>query len=432
VTVKRWLVVTLIVGLGIAGQVGTAMAGPTTRVSVSQGVEANNASSIPSISANGRFIVFRSTATNLGGGDTNGFQDIFVHDRGFGISTRVSVHSSGAQADGNSLSSSISANGRFVAFSSFATNLVDGDLNGKLDVFVHDRQHATTTLVSVHSLGAQGDGHSLGPSISADGRFVAFESFASNLVEGDANGKKDIFVHDRKTGTTTRVSVDSDGVQGDGDSYSPAISANGQFVAFVSSATNLVAGDTNGSDDVFVHERRTGITTRVSVDSVGFQANGFSVSPSISANGRFIAFASLATNLVGGDTNGSQDIFVHDLATRATTRVSVDSLGAQAAGASQSPAISGNGRFVAFSSPATDLVAGDTNGREDVFVHDRTKGTTTRVSVDSAGTQADFSSGFPSMSNSGRFVAFDSTATNLVEDDTKGQQDIFVHDRKGD
>ena len=236
-------------------------------------------------------------------------------------------------------------------------------------------------------------------------------------------------------GLTTRVSVDSAGNQANGGSFAPAISADGRFVAFHSVATDLVGGDTNGVGDIFVHDRQTGLTTRVSVDSVGNQANGDSNFAAISADGRFVAFHSVATNLLGAgvDTNGTTDIFVHDLQTGLTTRVSVDSAGNQANDHSVLAAISADGRFVAFESFATNLlgVGGDTNGVWDVFVHDRQTGLTTRVSVDSAGNQANSDSHLPAISADGRFVAFHSVATNLVGAgvDTNGTTDVFVHDR---
>src|SRR5262245_8495499 len=186
----------------------------------------------------------------------------------------------------------------------------------------------TLVRVSVDSSGAQADADCLSCSISDNGRYVAFDSVATNLVPGDTNGAADVFLHDVKTGLTTRISVDSSGAQGNGDSTSPAISGNGRFVVFLSLASNLVPGDTNAARDVFVHEVRTGVTTRVSVDSADAQANDDSFSPSISGNGRIVAFQSEATNLVSGDTNGVPDVFAHDVKSGLTIRASVDSSGA--------------------------------------------------------------------------------------------------------
>src|SRR5204863_349490 len=219
---------------------------------------------------------------------------------------RVSVASDGT-TEGNdaSLGSALSADGRFVAFDSAATDLVAGDTNGVADVLVHDRQTGTTERVSVASGGGtQGNGNSGGffsfPALSADGRLVAFQSDATNLVAGDTNGTTDVFVHDRQTGTTERVSVASGGTEGNGFSAGLALSADGRFVAFHSTATNLVAGDTNGKTDVFVHDRQTGTTERVSVDSDGTQGNGPSAGAALSADGGLVAFHGTATNLVAG------------------------------------------------------------------------------------------------------------------------------------
>jgi Tol biopolymer transport system component len=281
---------------------------------------------------------------------------------------RVSVDSTGHQGNGDSSSPAISADGSSVAFTSAASNLVLGDSNGFEDVFVHDTVTGVTERVSVDSTGHQGNGDSLSPAISADGSSVAFTSAASNLVSGDTNGFEDVFVHARVTGVTERVSVDSTGHQGNGDSLSPAISADGSSVAFTSAASNLVSGDTNGFEDVFVHARVTGVTERVSVDSTGHQGNGDSLSPAISADGSYVAFTSAASNLVLGDSNGFEDVFVHARVTGVTERVSVDSTGHQGNGDSLSPAISADGSYVAFTSAASNLVSGDTNGFEDVFV----------------------------------------------------------------
>jgi len=197
-----------------------------------------------------------------------------------------------------------------VVFESDASNLVPGDTNGRYDIFLRDRQTDTTTRLSVSSAGTQGNDSSLAPSISADGRYVVFESDASNLVPGDTNGRYDIFLRDRQTGTTTRLNVSSTGTQGNGVSGRPSISADGRYVAFNSDASNLVPGDTNGRNDIFLRDRQTGTTTRLSVSSTGVQGDGHSYDPFISADGRYVAFNSHATTLVPGDTNGKQDIFL--------------------------------------------------------------------------------------------------------------------------
>ena len=295
-----------------------------------------------------------------------------------------------------------------------------------------------TRRVSVSSGGAQqtepteADQPSFGVALSEDGRYVAFTSFASNLVPfTDTNGVNDIFVHDRQTGQTTRVSVASDGTQANDRSLVVALSGDGRVVAFDSEASNLVPGDTNGSRDVFVHDRQTGQTTGVSVASDGAQANGFSSRAALVADGRVVAFDSLATNLVPGDTNSTWDVFVHDRQTGQTTRVSVASDGTQANERSFFVTLSGDGQVVAFDSEASNLVPGDTNGVDDVFVHDRQTGETTRVSVANNGTQGDNSSFRGRISANGRVVAFSSDATKLVPGDTNGKTDVFVHFRRG-
>ena len=424
--------VTLLLLTALGGR--SAGAQTTVRVSVaSDGTEGNDVSLGSALSADGRFVAFDSAATDLVAGDTNGVSDVFVHDRQTGTTERVSVASDGAQGNGSSglvtfaFPPALSADGRFVAFVSFATNLVASDTNGATDVFVHDRQTGTTERVSVASDGTEGNAASAGAALSADGRFVAFHSAATNLVAGDTNGTNDVFVHDRQTGITERVSVASDGTQGNKASSYPALSADGRFVAFDSDATNLVAGDTNGTTDVFVHDRQTGTTERVSVASGGGtqgngKSGGFFAFPALSADGRFVAFQSDATNLVAGDTNGTTDVFVHDRQTATTERVSVN-------GFSAGPALSADGRFVAFHSTGSNLVAGDTNGATDVFVHDRQTGTTERVSGASDGTQGNDASAGPALSADGRLVAFHSSATNLVAGDANRAYDVFVHDR---
>jgi len=428
---KPYLIRFLLISLTVAALgLPSASAQSTTRVSVdSLGLQGNFTSNAPSISADGQYVAFESYATNLVPGDTNGTADIFVHDRQTGQTTRVSVNSLGVQGNSASGRASLSADGHYVAFHSSATNLVPGDTNGVFDIFFHDRQTGQTTRVSVDSFGGEGNSGSSRPSISADGRYVAYYSSATNLVPNDTNNQADVFIHDRRTGQTTRLSVDSLGVQGNDASYHPSISADGQYVTFESKATNLVLGDTNGFMDVFVHDRQMGQTTRVSVDSLGGEGNEYSSESAISADGRDIAFQSGANNLVPGDTNGTPDVFVHVRQTGQTTRVSVDSLGVEGNGGSSSPSISADGRFVAFGSYATNIVSGDSNANSDIFVHDRQTGRTTRVSVNSIGVQGNHESYLPSVTAAGRYVAFFSLATNLVPGDTNGDFDVFVHDR---
>jgi Tol biopolymer transport system component len=224
----------------------------------------------------------------------------------------VSVDSAGAQADLDSFTPELSANGRFVAFTSFADNLIPLDENEGSDVFVRDLQASTTSRVSEYTGHFEGEGDSLRPSISADGRYVAFDSDDWNLVWGDTNDVFDVFVNDRETSVTTRVSVADSGTQADGASIRPSISADGRYVAYESDASNLVSGDTNGGTDAFVYDRRSGATKRVSVAGGGGEGNGASVRPALDGNGRLAAFESDASNLVPGDSNNFTDVFVYD------------------------------------------------------------------------------------------------------------------------
>jgi Tol biopolymer transport system component len=382
------------------------------------------------ISADGRFVAFSSSASNLVAGDTNGTWDVFVRDRVAGTTERVSVDSAGAESDGQSWWPALSGDGRLVVFMSQATNLVAGDVNGHTDVFVRDRTTGTTSCASVDPSGNVSDQGAVFPSISADGSIVAFSSTSTNLVAGDANGKSDTFARDLAAGTMEIVSVDSAGAQADGHSqYAPALSSDGRFVAFTSDATNLVPGDTNGYTDVFVRDRSGGTTERVSVDSNGAEGSGTVYgSPSISSDGTVVAFTSGSTNLVPNDNNKAWDVFVHDRTSGATERVSVDSSGAEGNGSSVEPAISADGQTVAFSSNAANFVAGDRNFRSDIFVHDRRAGFTACMSLTPAGTTGNDASVETGISGDGQMVVFASAAPDLVPGDSYGW-DVFVHER---
>jgi Tol biopolymer transport system component len=414
--------------------------GTTSLVSVAtDGTPGNYGSESASIAAGGRHVAFASWANNLVPGDTNAVTDIFVRDLEMRLTTRVSIASNGQQANGHSSYPVISADGRYIAFESSATNLVPDDTNNFCgfglyptdncqDIFVHDRQTGETTLVSRATGGLQANYSSHNPAISADGRFVAFSSYANNLTP-DSYVREGIYVHDRLTGETTRVSVASDGTPANEQSLYASISADGRLVAFASSATNLIP-DGNLRWDIYVHDRESGQTAQVSVASDGTVGNNDSMSaPSISADGRYVVFSSYATNLVPGDTNAGSDIFVHDRITGLTTRVSVATGGIQASSSYYhlSTAISATGRFVVFESDAPDLVPGDTNYSGDIFIHDLQTVKTIRVSVSTSGEQGDALSAGPSISGDGRFVVFISWAHNLIPNDTLWTKDVYLH-----
>lgn len=321
---------------------------------------------------------------------------------------------------------SLSADGGFVAFHSVASDLVAGDGNGVHDVFVRDLMAGTTMRASLDLAGRDPNGRSMDPSLSADGRYVAFQSYASDLVAGDGNHAADVFVRDLVGGTTTRASVDAEGGDPNGSSYAPAFSADGRYVAFFSFASDLVPGDGGGHSDVFVRDLVAGVTVRASVDTEGGDPNRWSFFPSVSADGRYVAFHSYASDLVPGDRNAFTDVFVRDLVAGTTVRGSVDTEGGDPNSASTSTSISAEGRYVVFYSYASDLVPGDENNWSDVFVRDLVAGATLRASVDLGGGDPNWNSTYPSISADGRYVAFDSLASDLVARDGNGAQDVFI------
>lgn len=357
-----------------------------------------------------------------------------INNGGVTVATtvRASVSSSGAEGAGASWSPDLSADGTLVVFSSDAPNLVAGDANGNgRDVFVRDTRSNSTRLVSVSSAGLQdADGVSDVPSISADGRFVVFRSTADNLVlPATTAGRSHIYRHDLLTGTTVLVSVDTGGGEGDGNSFDPTVSGDGRYVAFGSQASDLVVGDTNGFADIFLRDMVLGTTTRVSVGAGGAEANGASSTAAVSNSGGFVAFESLATNLAGADTNGVVDIYRRDVFGSVTTRISVATAGEPDAECTQ-PSISSDGNLVAFTSAATNLVASDVAGTFEVFVRDVTAAITTLESVNSAGFGTITNSSFPFLSRNGRWLIFYSQGADLVPSDTNGQVDVFLRDRQ--
>ncbi|EAW35793.1 DUF4347 domain-containing protein [Lyngbya sp. PCC 8106] len=416
------------------------------------------------ISNNGQLIAFESNANNLVPDDNNDVSDIFVRDRQTGITTRVSINSFGQEGNdksgafSDSILPAITPDGRFVAFESKASNLAPGDNNAEeWDIFVRDLQTETTTRVSIDNNGISGDDASRNPVITPDGRFIAFESRAENLVPRDNNSETwDIFVHDRDfdrngsfeegSSRTVRISINGMGLQGNDDSFDPSISNDGRFVLFESDANNLVVGDNNGVRDIFIHDRDpdgngifdqgNSIISRLPIGLGGVEANNASFDPQFSGNNRFIVFESLANNLVEGDSNNALDIFVYDLQTGVTNRVSVDANGVGGNQNSSQPSISNDGRFVGFSSRSSNFVLGDNNGVEDIFVHDRDpdqdgvfdqgNGIITRVSISDTGEEGNANSFQSVVSGDGSLVSFESLANNLIPVDTNGVADVFI------
>lgn len=406
-----------------------AAGGTVARLSVApDGTQGNGPSILPSVSADGRYVAFQSDAYTLLPGTIAGMTAVYVHDRHTGAIERVALAPDGSQGNWSSNEPAISADGRYVAFSSIASNLVNGDTNQKADVFVRDRQLGVTSRVSVASDGTQGNENSFWVDISANGRYVVFMSEATTLVTGDTNASRDIFVHDRVTATTTRVSIASNGSQANNGSEFPKISDNGQVVVFRSNATNLVSSDTNGvTSDVFVHSLTTGATSLVSVATNGSQGNEASDWSEISGDGRYIAFRSRATNLVPGGTAFQRyHLYVRDQQAGTTTLESVSPTGAEGDSYTWGTDISADGTYLVLFSRATNLVSNDMNDAYDVFVRNRLLGTTTMVSVTPDGVQGDYGSGAGKIVGDATYVVFESGATNLVPGDTNNEVDIFL------
>jgi Tol biopolymer transport system component len=456
----RAIVVTLCLGL-----VPVALAAPAwaakgdldlvSRAAGATGTFGNGSSEESAISADGRYVAFTSWASNLHPDDGDINTDVFVRDLEEGTVTLVSraTGADGDKAAGDnsgffsnvSTSPAISADGRYVAFQSRASNLHPDDGDRTLDVFVRDLEANTTTLVSRAggADGAKANGPSWAGShraaISADGRYVAFESWASNLHPDDGDTTPDVFVRDLEAHTTTLVSRagGADGDKGDDYAVSPAISADGRFVAFESDATNLHPDDGDSNYDVFVRDLEAHTTTLVNraTGAAGDKGDDQGFNPAISADGRFVAFESDATNLHPDDGDSNYDVFVRDLEAHTTTLVNRATGAAGDKGDDEgfNPAISADGRFVAFESGASNLHPDDGDLNNDVFVRDLEAHTTTLVSraTGATGANGNDQSYTPAISADGRFVAFESYATNLHPDDGNGLQDVFRRDVLG-
>lgn len=338
---------------------------------------------------------------------------------------RVSENVDGEAGNGYSEYPEFSPDSTQVVFASSATNLVGGDTNHVADIFVKDLTSSEIVRVSTDIFGNEGNGASGDPRFAPDGKTVIFASAASNLVGGDGNGVADIFVKDLATGAVTLISSNAAGQQGNGASSAPVFSSDGTRVAFVSAASNLVDGDTNGVADIFVKDLVTGLITRVSTDSSGKQATGQSSQPVFSPDGTKIAFSNYSSRLADGLHDFETDVYVKDLITGATVRVSTGYFGIRNSGA---PTFSPDGTKVAFHSDLPDLVSGDTNYTDDIFVKDLTSGTITRESTSSSGVQGNAFSWDPAFSPDGRRLVFESLSSNLVAGDTDRDYDNFVKD----
>jgi Tol biopolymer transport system component len=371
----------------------------------------------PAISADGRYVAFGGGSINLVPGDTNGKSDIFVKDLETGAIVRANTAADGTEANDDYHLFALSGNGRYVAFSSRADNLVPDDTNGREDLFVKDLETGAIVRANTAADGTVGTGQAIFPSLSGDGRYVSFTSEADNLVPGDTKWTTDVFVKDLESGEIIRI-ADSGFARLSYDGRH-VLSYDGRHVAFVTDDRPV---------QVFVKDLETGAAVHASTSAGGTGSNALSTSPALSADGRYVSFNSSADNLVPGDTNGATDVFVKDLQTGGIVRASTAADGAQANAASLDGNLSADGRYVSFRSQADNLVPGETNGEWHVFVKDLQTGGIVRASTAADGAQGNAASYPGNLSSNGPSVVFSSYASNLVSGDTNRKQDVFVKD----
>ncbi|WP_262273248.1 hypothetical protein [Microvirga yunnanensis] len=390
------------------------------------GAEALGASSSAQFSPDGRSVLFKSDAPNLIAGGTNGTTHIFLKDLTTHAITRLSTTADGLEANGNSYDVQMTPDGRFMVFTSIADNLVSNDHNNKHDIFLKDLTTHAITRLSTTPAGEEANGFSFEPRLSPDGQFLMFTSNAVNLG-ADNFLSSEIFLKNLTTKDITRITVAADGTPGSVGGDQPLFSPDGHSIVFRSFSSKLVANDTNTSWDIFLRDQ-FGTITLLSKAVDGTQGNSFSSNPQFSPDGQYVLFESNANNLIAGDGNNQLDVFLKDIHSGAVTLLSRTADGTQGDRGSYNARFSPEGRYIVFESDATNLVADDNNGQTDIFVKDLVGGTVTRLSTAADGTEADFESSFAQFSPDGRFVTFESEATNLVDGDTNGTSDIFVVD----
>ncbi len=405
----------------------SAEPGDVTLASTSDaGVKGNSDSRTTSFSADGTIAAFSSSATNLDPADTDSFNDAYVKDLVTGELTLASTSDTGVKGNSSSSDVALSGDGRLVAFSSNSTNLDRADTDTFDDVYVKDLVTGDLTLVSTSDTGVKGNRYSYGVALSADGRFVAFSSDASNLDPADNDGFDDLYVKDLVTGDITLASTSDTGVKAIGFSLDAVLSGDGSLVAFSSDATNLDPADTDGSRDVYVKDLLTGGLTLVSTSDTGAKGNGWTSYSALSGDGSLVAFSSDSDNLDPADTDTFYDVFVKDLVTGDLTLVSTSDTGVKGNSFSAGVALSANGRFLAFSSGSTNLDPADTDSVADVYVKDRATGDLTLVSTSDAGVDGNGYSDDAALSGDGITVAFSSASTNLDPADTDSFTDVYV------
>lgn len=420
------LIIGIIVGFSYRNSsVVEAIPGNNSLISVSSsGTQGNSDSGATTLSKDGRYVTFSSTASNLVSGDTNGVQDIFLRDTVTGATTRIDVDSSGAQSNAGSGGARISSSGKCIVYYSTASNLVSGDTNGVQDIFLYTISTGNTTRISLDSSGNEANNSSFSADVDAECRFVTFDSIASNLVPTDTNTTGgDIFVRDTQLNTTRLIDISTAGVQATGDNQYPRISCDGRFVTWRTWASNLDTGDTNGNVDVVITDL-LGNQVTTNITKAG---NGGSSEPAISCSGDYVVFPSNASNLVPSDTNGIVDIFRYDRVAKTTMRVSLTSSGTQVtSGGGVRSDISSDGNFVTWDTSSSQFDPTDTNGFNDIYLRNISAGTTELVSVTPSLGLANNNSYFAEISDDASKIAYNSSATNLVSSDTNNKGDVFV------
>ena len=403
----------------------TTMSAETLRISATDsGVQGGwNATPGSNISLDGRYVSFRSYRS-FDASDPNGFTQIYVYDRDTDTFELVSKNGAGVKGNGLSQGSSISGDGRYVAFRTRASNLDAADIDSFWDIYVYDRDADTLELVSKNTAGVKGNGDSYFASMSLDGRYVVFRANSTNLDAADTDDTPDIFIYDRNADTLELVSKNAAGIKGNGFSSYPSINGDGRYVAFYTQSSNLGAGDTDHTPDVFVYDRDTDTLDLVSKNTAGVKGNSASLHPSISVDGRYVVFRTSSTNLDAADTDDITDIYVYDRDTDTLELVSKNAAGVKGNAMSAGAFVSANGRYVAFYTESTNLDASDSDEFADVYVHDRDAGVLELVSQSTAGEKGNNHSFHPSVAPVG-VISFSSHADNLVLGDT-GPGDVFV------
>ena len=419
----------LVAGLLISTKTSATVPGTNSAIDVNtSGGIPNSYAGSPAISQNGRYVAFQSASTNLVSTTTNGQYQIYVRDRFSGTTTLASISSSGTVGNSYSTQPRISSDGKYVVFTSNSSNLVSGDTNAKTDAFIHNMATGNTDLISKNVSGTISNGYTETPDITFDGRYVVFSSYATNLVTSPSvTSGNHIYLKDLSNGTVKLLSQSSTGSVANADSWNPRISCEGRTVVFQSYANNLVSGDTNNpslsKSRIYVEDLLNGIDP-VYITGTG---NDNMVYPSVSCNGNYVGFSSDASNLVSGDTNSSQDTFIFDRNTSTIERISINSSSTQGNDSSYGlPGISNDGRYVVFSSDATNFASGDTNGVVDIFLRNREAGTTELLSRNSGGTISNGNNSGADLSSDGRYATYASYSNNLVSGFSNTNTSIFT------